>query len=251
MPPQAGFRRIGLVLASCSCLAAILGVVIAQYDQSISASLRAWDLPGDIEKAINLSEAYAHTSGVVMILLALFLTVDVRRRSALWMAVLITTVAGVSANLMKTGFVRVRPHSVNKIVVVETPADQDDSDSGARELAIDGVEQVDADIWDARQRSFPSGHTATAWGLSIGLSLAFPRSTIVFVLLASLASLQRVTCGAHFPSDVAAGASIAFAASLIVVIVAERYSKGLPAGSSAGSQSGGADEFRGRASPDE
>ncbi len=65
-------------------------------------------------------------------------------------------------------------------------------------------------FWDARQRSFPSGHAATAWGLAMGLSLAFPRASWIFGMLAISASVQRLTSGAHFPSDVLAGAVLAF-----------------------------------------
>ncbi|HBE71417.1 MAG TPA: hypothetical protein DDW52_25000 [Planctomycetaceae bacterium] len=71
------------------------------------------------------------------------------------------------------------------------------------------IEMVEADFWDSRQRSFPSGHSATAWGLAIGLCLAFPRASGVLVFVATLASIQRISSGAHYPSDVLAGAAIA------------------------------------------
>ena len=53
-------------------------------------------------------------------------------------------------------------------------------------------------------QSFPSGHTATVWGLAIGLSWVFPKGRWLFFAVAILASIQRVTSFAHWPSDVLA-----------------------------------------------
>jgi membrane-associated phospholipid phosphatase len=56
--------------------------------------------------------------------------------------------------------------------------------------------------------SFPSGHTATACGLAIGLSWLWPEARVVFWTLAVLVAAQRVVAGAHFLSDVLAAAAL-------------------------------------------
>jgi membrane-associated phospholipid phosphatase len=56
--------------------------------------------------------------------------------------------------------------------------------------------------------SFPSGHTATAFGLAIGLSWLWPEGRPVFWTLAVLVGLQRIVSGAHFLSDVLIAAAL-------------------------------------------
>ena len=168
-----------------------------QFDQPISTQLREFKLPGDLQKAISLSEVFAHGLGVACILTTI-LVVAVDRRRAVYVAILITALSGVTANVMKAAVVRVRPHAEGLQV------------KGHNDSENDAAEAVDRSFWDARQRSFPSGHSATAWGLAIGLSLVFRRGWWIFGMLAVLASVQRIESGAHYPSDVLAGMAIAF-----------------------------------------
>ncbi len=62
--------------------------------------------------------------------------------------------------------------------------------------------------WDSATQSFPSAHTATAFGFAVGLGWLFPRSRKPLLVLASLVACQRVVVGAHFPSDVLVGAAV-------------------------------------------
>jgi membrane-associated phospholipid phosphatase len=55
--------------------------------------------------------------------------------------------------------------------------------------------------------------------LAIGLSLLFPRGSVLFVLLAILATYQRLYSGSHFPSDTVAGFGIACLACSLVLCV--------------------------------
>ncbi len=168
-----------------------------QFDQPFSTFLRQLKLPGDLQKAISLSEAFAHGVGVVFILLAVSV-VAVDRRRAVYIAILITALSGVTANILKATVVRVRPHAAGLQVIGHNVSSTNSADAAERSF------------WDARQRSFPSGHAATAWGLAIGLSLVFLRGWWIFGTLAMLASVQRIESGAHYPSDVLAGMAIAF-----------------------------------------
>ncbi len=55
--------------------------------------------------------------------------------------------------------------------------------------------------------SFPSGHTANAFGAAWILSRVWPQGAPVFLTLASLVGLSRIYVGVHYPSDVLFGAA--------------------------------------------
>ena len=64
--------------------------------------------------------------------------------------------------------------------------------------------------------SFPSGHATTAFAAAVVLALWFPRGTVPFVGVAVLVGFSRVMLGAHFPSDVLAGALLGSVVALAV-----------------------------------
>lgn len=65
-------------------------------------------------------------------------------------------------------------------------------------------------------QSFPSGHAATAGSLAAILMIWYPRCRPpVFFAMAVLAS-ARIPAGAHYPSDVVAGFSLAFIVALVI-----------------------------------
>jgi len=205
---------LSLKLILVASVFALLAASVFSIDADISAWTRGLDLPGDLAKAINLSEAFAHGFGALVILATVWI-VAVERRAAVWLAFCMTASSGLAANGLKSCFVRVRPHASSSLMVIDHFNSSDEGSPSA-----DGKERVTADFWDARQRSFPSGHAATAWGLAIGLSFIFPRGWWLFAMLAVTASLQRLVSGAHYPSDVLAGAAIAFLSSSLTLGIA-------------------------------
>jgi len=56
--------------------------------------------------------------------------------------------------------------------------------------------------------SFPSGHATTIWAFCMAMTLLFPRYRLVWYVLAILVSISRVIVGAHYFSDLIAGAYI-------------------------------------------
>jgi membrane-associated phospholipid phosphatase len=55
-------------------------------------------------------------------------------------------------------------------------------------------------------RSFPSGHSATAFAFATGVGHALPSAAVPLHALASLVAYSRVHTGTHYPADVVAGA---------------------------------------------
>ncbi len=56
--------------------------------------------------------------------------------------------------------------------------------------------------------SFPSGHSATAFSLGVGLALLFPKYRYFFILFAVLVAFSRVILGFHYLSDIVVGSFI-------------------------------------------
>ncbi|HEX8301566.1 phosphatase PAP2 family protein [Sphingomonas sp.] len=64
--------------------------------------------------------------------------------------------------------------------------------------------------------SFPSGHTAGAFAVGRALAREYPAATPVVGGAVALIALAQPLTGAHFPSDVAAGAAIGLASEAVV-----------------------------------
>ncbi|WP_259294437.1 phosphatase PAP2 family protein [Streptomyces canus] len=56
--------------------------------------------------------------------------------------------------------------------------------------------------------SFPSGHTAAAVAFTAAVAPTWPAAGVLCALPATMVAVERVQSGAHYPSDVAAGAVI-------------------------------------------
>ncbi|MER6472877.1 phosphatase PAP2 family protein [Streptomyces collinus] len=64
--------------------------------------------------------------------------------------------------------------------------------------------------------SFPSGHTAAATAFCCAVLPAWPAAALVCTVPAVLVAVERVHSGAHYPSDVTAGALIGLAGARLV-----------------------------------
>ncbi|MEU3963191.1 phosphatase PAP2 family protein [Streptomyces buecherae] len=70
--------------------------------------------------------------------------------------------------------------------------------------------------------SFPSGHTAAAVAFTAAVAPVWPAAGAVCALPAAMVALERVQSGAHYPSDVAAGAVIGLTGAELVRRAARR-----------------------------
>ncbi|GHD26596.1 phosphatase PAP2 family protein [Streptomyces galbus] len=64
--------------------------------------------------------------------------------------------------------------------------------------------------------SFPSGHTAAAVAFTAAVAPAWPLAGALCAVPAAAVAVERVQSGAHYPSDVAAGAVIGLATAWLV-----------------------------------
>jgi len=80
-----------------------------------------------------------------------------------------------------------------------------------------------------RARSFPSGHTATAFGAATLLVLICGRRFAGALVAATLVAYSRMYMGVHFPADTVAGALLGAVFSLAVIGIFRQCSL-LPAG---------------------
>jgi undecaprenyl-diphosphatase len=69
-----------------------------------------------------------------------------------------------------------------------------------------------------RAHSFPSGHTASTFGLVSFLSGEFPKLETLLWVMAMLIGFSRIYVGAHFPADVLFGAGLGYLVAKIYIV---------------------------------
>jgi lipid A 4'-phosphatase len=77
--------------------------------------------------------------------------------------------------------------------------------------------------WRPDHWSFPSGHSATIVALFSALWWLWPQHLLFYVLAAAIVAGSRVVIGAHYPSDVMAGALVAVLSTRYVALVFARW----------------------------
>lgn len=221
---HARFDRAWLVvpfLLLLAMLAIPVDLSLARYLQGI----KRW---GEFGKLVDLSESFSHGLAVA-VLLILVVVLDSRGRKRVWRIASGAYGGGLLANLVKALLIaRQRP-----AMALEREASTAFATFGSWLPAI----SLSRENWRSPWQSFPSAHTATAWGLAVVLAYFYPRGRFLFVFLACLASFQRMKSQSHFLSDVLAGAAVGCLAGLLVTRwepanrwFARRESKELPAG---------------------
>jgi membrane-associated phospholipid phosphatase len=161
-------------------------------DAIISRWCRTLNLPSELDKFLNLTEAFGHGSGVTVIGLAVGLAIPQARRGA-FSVVALALLAGLVADGGKLVVARARPKTLK-------------AEGGVRAKTF-------REWWPlgknhSRSQSFPSAHTATAVAFAFGMGRLLPGARWLFVALAASVAMQRVVSGSHYVGDVLVGACL-------------------------------------------
>ena len=183
-------RLLPLVLVlAAACIAAFA------VDVAVLNWVRGIHLPSESRKLIELSEVFGHGIGIAAICLTMFV-LDKEKRRCLPRLLACSLGAGITANVVKMMVARTRPRDHEFQSVWE-------SFNGF----LPGI-AFDSGGLGSSIQSFPSGHSATAAGLAVGLSFLYPQGRVLFAVFACLAAVQRIEASAHFLSDTLAGAAV-------------------------------------------
>ena len=179
------------------CLLVLAGLALA-IDVRIARLVQTSKSPGEVQNAVRLSETFAWGGTVAMIILTAA-ALDPRGRRIIPRLAIGAFGAGALADFLKLLLARTRPSYSNLEGAVFDTFVAWFPDWRERSLDL---------IYNHKLQSFPSAHTATAVGLAAALAFLYPRGRWLFAGFALLAGIQRVQSGAHFPSDVLAGAAL-------------------------------------------
>jgi membrane-associated phospholipid phosphatase len=182
----------------------VAGLAALGVDVPLSQWCLDENCPPWLHDLFEIIEPYGQGIGVVLVLLAVH-QLDPQRRWALLRLALCGAGAGIAADIAKMLVVRARPYHFL----------QPDAE-GFFQPVLGG------DVWStfhgafafgaggSAMQSFPSAHTATAIGLTMGLIWLYPRGRWFFAALTLLVACQRIESGAHYLSDVCFGAALGY-----------------------------------------
>jgi len=119
------------------------------------------------------------------IILAFAYTIDRGRRRAIVVAAAGVLLTNLLTQVLKISVARFRPEAGLGILAFDVPWMR---------------------IFKDARRSFPSGHTSSAFALSVFLANLYPRGRWGFYLIAACCAVTRVLDARHFPTDIYAGA---------------------------------------------
>mgnify|MGYP002527520857 CR=1 FL=1 len=181
-------------LYALSGILAILTVPAVMLDLPVARLCAENGLPGDLRKGLNLMEAYSHGIGVGLICLTVFV-LDRSRRRYIWRLAACPIAGGLMGYLAKSVIARSRPMSFDLNLRIGTSFGE-------------WFPYWNVPGWDHPLQSFPSGHAATAVGLTVALIRMYPQGRPLFIVFAALAACQRMGASAHYLSDTVAGAAV-------------------------------------------
>ncbi|MHC4878075.1 MAG: phosphatase PAP2 family protein [Planctomycetota bacterium] len=189
-------------LLMASLILAVAGLLILPFDMRILDFVQQYPPRGEFQNLLQRSEAFGHGTGVALILITIVVLCRPGIRTTAWLAAA-TYGAGMAANLIKVFVVRTRPHSVDEVGASALP--------GLVDVISAPFTNIAEHIGNSSEQSFPSAHTATAFGLAVAIGTLFPRGRIWFLVLGGLVGCQRICASCHFPSDVCWGAAVGIA----------------------------------------
>lgn len=213
------FRRRALALAAACALAGGLCFLI---DLPVAQWCKTSPLPRELKRLLDLAEIFAHSTGVIALLIALAAldparvwawrfppspggSADVGERAPFLRLIGATFAGGIVTDLIKATVTRVRPRAMDLAMAGSAI---DTFDRTVTSLPHPGHGDL---------MSFPSGHAAVAAGFATMLAWRYPHGTWVFAVFAMLAAAQRVFASAHYPSDVLFGTALGMAGAAMLL----------------------------------
>ncbi|MEM7755700.1 MAG: phosphatase PAP2 family protein [Planctomycetota bacterium] len=169
------------------------------------------ELGGDVRRELEALQQFGQLSFSLLIAWAIALLDRERCRRLLdWLAAGLLTAVVLYPAKMLIG--RPRPRFDDPFGFIgafgKYPLDAERGMAAGWELGVSGV----SDLW-----SMPSGHTAFAVVCAVFLWVAYPRIRLLAVTLAVITASGRLLLGAHYVSDVLAGAALGLAVAVPVV----------------------------------
>jgi membrane-associated phospholipid phosphatase len=196
------FRRLSKFAYFTSAICLLLASAAFAIDLPLARFALEGRLPGDLFRALNFAEVFAHGLGVVTICLVIFV-LDPLNRRALFRIGFCAFGAGLLASALKLVTARQRPHAF----LHQTEA----RIGGVWDTFLGFLPRVMQQVQDPGShtvQSLPSAHTATAVGFAFALAWRYPRGKWLFATFAVMAALQRIAVGAHYLSDTLAGSAV-------------------------------------------
>ncbi len=173
--------------------ALVAGAMLAfQWDLPVARWVHAHRAPGIVREFFEAAEYYGHAVGTLLIIVTVGVLDPAKKRLLPWLLAA-SLGAGLTADVAKQLIERQRPRELDLANI---------------EITTTITSVLPFLEGKVASHSFPSGHTATAFGLTVALSTLYRRGKTWFVILACLVGVQRVQSLSHFPSDVLAGAAI-------------------------------------------
>jgi membrane-associated phospholipid phosphatase len=207
----------GLALAG---LALLIDAPVATFCQRFQPA-GDLHLGGDLKRTLEWLQQFGDIATCIIIALCIWLLDPANRRN-LWRALLALLASGLAVQALKMFAGRPRPRVVfghpkpgyDAVVQFTGPLREyplpRTSASGLTEYASRHAwefwNHIGSDLW-----SFPSSHTSAAAGLAVILARLYPPLRPLLWTLVAIVGTSRVLLGAHFPSDVIAGAAIGYA----------------------------------------
>ena len=170
----------------------VLAFLVSPFDLPLADFFKTDPCPGAVRDLLEMSEAYGHALGVLLIITAV-VVLDQTKIRQIPRLLAATLGAGVIADIIKLATPRYRPRAGN----FEFASVWDTFETPFSTIRLDGA-----------VHSFPSAHTSVAFGLAVCLTCFYARGRNLFIFLGLLCGLHRMQSSAHYLTDVLCGAAI-------------------------------------------
>ncbi|MEX0777255.1 MAG: phosphatase PAP2 family protein [Phycisphaeraceae bacterium] len=192
-------------------IAAVAFAVLLPFDAAISKAVeQIRPTGGDIKRLMETVQQFGDIVSIILVSTVIWL-LDPPNRRRLLDLVLATVLAAIVYNALKMGIGRPRPVLgdpygftwpwMTHAVAVATDAAADLPQYHAWHIGAPNISR----LW-----AMPSSHTAAAMVMAVFLTYVYPRLKALMVTLVVLVGLCRVMLGAHYPTDVVAGAIVGY-----------------------------------------